>query len=259
MGEIFLPPDRRVDVALRVLKTMRAPEGTETQDLIVIANGVQEKVMSQLNGERPRRKIKKGPVDRLEGAVAEQKGMSILMKHGGRQDSLTDVSIAEAASTSIVIDGLMKRHQRGSSKVRTSAHTSAAQAAKILDYFNREELGDIFGLTTIGTKPVENDKGLDGANYPPNRPEGSLIWDPHTIDRACGEGTFDKITAEIAGIIDRDTKTTDVNINVTHTQQIDAAHVLAKLSLKRLGELGFLLFSKRGTETVTESFPDGLY
>lgn len=208
----------------------------------------------------------------LEQALAGDGPRVIIMRHGTQfsdmpkidmmrlphnmTEPLTDISMAQAVATAVtlsVIAGKLEKPIR----VISSENKRALQTAAL-----------IAGIT--GAQFVI-DKRLNCVNYPPKKevsdeelsqllgPEnkGALLWQKEIVDRVCGPGTFERISRDMPRLLARLLlqDNNSITIVITHTQQTQAADVLAEDEPVRLRELGVRLFSPSGSVLV----PNGIF
>ncbi len=159
-------------------------------------------------------------------------------------EPLTDISMAQAVATAVALSVIAGRLGKPL-QIISSENERALQTAAII--------AGVAGADLI------IDRSLNCVNYPPKNEvnddelnkllgeenNGALLWQENRVDKVCGPGTFQRISRDmsrlLARLLLRDNNA--ITIVVTHTQQTNAADVVAGNAPLRLRDLGMRTFS----------------
>jgi len=244
------------------------------------ANQLTHKVAEKLRPEGVvLREVFPGIVNALGHSLSGEGGRVVMLRHGGQQqdletgslkgssqkirmmqhehnrkDSLTDQSLAEAAGMAVVFKAL----QEASGKkivVKSSINTRAAQVAALLAEIAECEIRYDSRLDCVDYPDNLKDEAIDTLLGPTNK--GGLVWEKETVNRVVGDGTFERITGDVQQIVGEGLRGGQLVINVTHTQQTNAADVMAGRSPSRLAEMGMSVFMQ--TPQTSFLFQNGIF
>ncbi len=169
-------------------------------------------------------------------------------------DPLTDQSIAEAVGLSLVLACVSQEINPGTIKVRSSANTRAAEVAALVARLTGGTAVYDERLNCVDYPKGKTDQEIDHLLGPANK--GSLRWDKKTVDDAIGDGTYNRTTKNVKDLIQEGVTVKGWTIDVTHTQQTNAADLKAGREPSRLAEMGFSVWRSPVESTL---LPNGIF
>lgn len=201
-------------------------------------------------------------VDRTDGVT--EAGRYMMLRHGGQllgretgdlkgasqkirlmqsphnmRDPLTDQSIAEAVGLSLALT-CISQETNLPIRVRSSVNTRAAEVAAVVTRLTGGTVAVDNRLKCIDYPKDKTDEEIDNLLGAANK--GSLRWDRRTVDGVIGPGTYDRITQDVAALIHEGVTRNGLTIDVTHTQQTNAADIKVGREPSRLAEMGFSIW-----------------
>ena len=127
-------------------------------------------------------------------------------------------------------------------------------------------------VSTITKSPIIFDENLSSVNYRKDlsdkeiekileNNQGLLPWNEKIVDTVCesGKGTYKNISQHVAIILEKYFLPNTITFIITHTQQINAASILARLQPFRLPQLGMIVFSKNHYTVSAVQFPHAIF
>lgn len=195
---------------------------------------------------------------RLDEETGDLKGASqkirLMQLPHNMTDPLTDQSIAEAVGLGLVLACVYQEINPGEVSVRSSANTRAAEVAAIVARLTGGSVVYDQRLNCVDYPKDKTDQEIDDLLGPANK--GSLRWDRTTVDRVIGDGTYDRITENVEDLIREGVTAKGWTIDVTHTQQTNAADLVARREPSRLAEMGFSIWRSPVESTL---LPNGVF
>lgn len=195
---------------------------------------------------------------RIDGETGDLKGASqkirLMQLPHNMVDPLTDQSIAEAVGLGLVLACVSQGINPGTIQVRSSVNTRAAEVAAVVARLTGGSAVYDARLNCVDYPGDKTDQQIDDLLGPANK--GSLRWDRLTVDGVIGNGTYDRITQNVEDLIREGVTAKGWTIDITHTQQTNAADLKAGREPSRLAEMGFSVWR---SPVESRLLPNGVF
>lgn len=223
------------------------------------------------------RKIDPVLVDRLQSYIEQNQGGVIVMRHGKQfledepdtiqgadrkivmmrekhniNDPAEGQSLVEASAFALILHAISRRHGLPVD-VRASENLRAIEVAAPTAFFTRfrvrvdPRLNCVNYRDDLGKDEINQILGADSS--------GALVWEKDKVDGVCGEGTFDRLSTDMVGLVDALKGAPVITLLSTHTPQMNAVDSYVGEPAGRVPELGFRIVGKNGTSL----FPNSIF
>jgi hypothetical protein len=245
-----------------------------SEEVAVLANEWGKKVADTLFVAEPIREIDPALVEKLTHLVQCHES-KIFMRHGEQEKSQ---AIAKLPANLQKIE--MMRLPDNMQNSLTAGSKAELMAGMIVWKYVKEKCDCNFVLASSENRraalpalslgmaletDVHFDPSLTCVNYPPSKdmpnaeilkllPEGTLPWEKQKVDSVIGEGTYDRITMDMAKLLSAPNSSTTTFLAITHNQQTNAVATLQDLPATRLRNFGFMVFSENSKAVFANGF-----